>query len=79
MNSNVEVIIVPPRVQGGTCKAKPINSNKRALEIWWTTKYPKASKQMTRMKRMQGSKWKAILQINKQGKKSYLAVERIMN
>ncbi len=62
--THVEVEIVPALETAGPAKAKPVGSNDVPVEIWASTKFPEALRKMTRLKRLQGTKWEAARDIN---------------
>lgn len=62
--THVVVEIVPALETAGPAKAKLVGSNDVPVEIWASTKFPDALKKMTRLKRLQGTKWEAVRDIN---------------
>lgn len=54
------VEVVPALEKAGGAKAKPVGSEEKPLHLWFGTKYPKASRSMVKLRRLSGTKWKAI-------------------
>lgn len=72
MRKEIIVEVIPATEVPAGSMARLLGSKETPLKLLFGTKYPKAMKSMLKLKRMAGSKWKAI-----KSSSGYEAVELI--
>ncbi len=54
------VVVSPAREHASGVTARPLGTNDKALTLWFQPKYPKALASWNSLKRIVGTKWKAV-------------------